>query len=187
MKVILAAALAYSVSATELQRWKKESLGGTGNGRWKTQSAEIVDEPTVSEPIGDITVDGGSGTIVGGPTVLSSFSKYYPTIDLADDFINVDVQEKGIYMLPNQFVYLQADENLTTGYEWIQEPEVCDGVISVDLQSESEASKANIIGQAVGVGECTLRLAYARSWEFDWETAPDQYAELIEIPITVYW
>ena len=99
--------------------------------------------------------------------------------------------------------YFSIEENATTGYQWM----VNDGACSSDLVSinssfdapnavftTSDGQEVELLGLAGtryftftgGVkGECIFEMAYARSWEFDWETNGDNYAQKIKIPVIV--
>ena len=78
--------------------------------------------------------------------------------------------------------YLKVEENLTTGYQWIFEKKDCHGV-NLDISKEFDApaqfeGEEPLMGEAGTLyvtltgresGDCSIRMAYARPWEFDWE------------------
>ena len=101
--------------------------------------------------------------------------------------------------------YFSVEENGTTGYQWMVNDSACSSdLISIDTSFDlPNAVKTLPDGQEVDLdivgapgtryftftggvkGECTFEMVYARSWEFDWETNADNYAQKIKIPVIV--
>ena len=94
--------------------------------------------------------------------------------------------------------FFKIDENPSTGYEWIIDPNGCtEEHVKVDqsfdppAQFEGEEQLAGAPGTACfsftgkNKGECTFRMAYARNWEFDWGENIGESDQIIEIPVSV--
>ena len=72
-----------------------------------------------------------------------------------------------------------ANENGTTGYEWIINTEDCSEDLvgfetKYDYQCGNDSNdgcsgERSFVFTGVGKGQCTYKMAYVHPWEFDWE------------------
>ena len=99
--------------------------------------------------------------------------------------------------------YFSVEENATTGYQWMVNNDACSSdLVGIDSSfdppnavfTQTDGPEVELVGAGGtryftftgGVkGECIFEMAYARSWEFNWETNGDNYAQKIKIPVIV--
>ena len=96
-------------------------------------------------------------------------------------------------------ITFKVDENPTTGFSWSIDPNGCpDDFVSIeqtyDAPAQFEEDAEPIMGaggvayfvvSAEEAGNCTFRIAYARSWLFNWEDKIDNHEKMIAIPVSV--
>ena len=107
--------------------------------------------------------------------------------------------EAGVNGLPHFF---SIEENLTTGFMWIIDYEACKDVLDIDEDFDAPVEIEDLVGapgtkqmefNGQGVGTCTFQMAYAKSWEFQWDHSEAQRNDYIDnnniqvvrIPVTV--
>ena len=117
-------------------------------------------------------------------------------MDLNDSSTVESLEINGLQVSVDQSHHMSVKENLTTGYSWIVKP-TCKYELQIQESYDPPffAEEDEAIMGAAGTkylqflganeGECTFQMAYARGWEFDWESNAENYAKMITFDIEV--
>ena len=107
--------------------------------------------------------------------------------------------EAGVNAQPHFF---SIEENPTTGYSWIIDYSACKDILEIDEDFDAPPEIEDLVGapgtkqmefNGQGVGTCTFQMAYAYSWEFDWNNSEadrndyidERNIQVVRIPVTV--
>ena len=116
-------------------------------------------------------------------------------MDLNDFSFVERLETDGLKISVDETHHMSVEENLTTGYQWIIKP-TCEFEIQIQESYDPPffAEDEGIVGAAgtkyiqllgANEGECTYQMAYARSWEFDWDSNANAAARMITFDIEV--
>ncbi len=123
--------------------------------------------------------------------------------DLDKRSVLAKIEDEGVILKKDGgLVYFSVESNASTGYSWIINESACsEDILTVEESYAPPEPEMIVDGEAVEMsgapgtsyftftggdkGDCTFKMAYARSWEFNWEETNDNFAQMIEIPVTV--
>ena len=121
-------------------------------------------------------------------------------LNLNDEQTLAEVESNGVALAAHGGkAFFAVRENPSTGYRWLVDDSACnESIVKVtsDYDQPEEIYQGGrrlagapgtryftFVGQSVG--ECTFRMAYARSWEFDWDSKIQNNAQMISFDVSV--
>ena len=123
--------------------------------------------------------------------------------DLEKRTVLAKIEDEGVILEKDGgLTYFSVESNASTGYSWIIDESACsEDILTVEESYAPPEPEMIVDGKAVEMagapgtsyftftggdkGDCTFKMAYARSWEFNWEETNDNFARMITIPVTI--